>query len=44
MNDYEVGFEDVMMKLFVQALNEDTKEWFKRLPKRSIPTWKELEH
>lgn len=44
VNDYEVQFKDVIMKLFVQSLSEDAREWFKRLPKRSIPSWRDLEY
>ena len=29
MSDYEVEVKDVMMKLFVQSLTEDAREWFK---------------
>ena len=36
MSDYEIEAEDVMMKLFVQSLTEDAREWFKRLPELSI--------
>ena len=36
MSDYEVKVEDVIMKLFVQSLNEDAIEWFKRFPELSI--------
>ena len=32
------------MKLLVQSLDEDVRERFKRLPKGSISTWRELEH
>ena len=44
MSDYEVEAEDVMMKLFVQSLTEDAREWFKRLPKSSIWDWKDIEY
>ena len=43
MSDYEVEAEDVIMKLFVQSLTEDAREWFKRLPKFSIIYWKYME-
>ena len=36
MGDYEVEAEDVIMKLCVQSLIEDAREWFKRLPKLFI--------
>lgn len=36
MSDYEVEAQDVIMKLFVQSLTEDAREWFKRLPELSI--------
>ena len=42
MSDYEVEAEDVMMKLFVQSLTEDAREWFKRLLESSIWDWKTL--
>ena len=44
MSDYEVEAEDVMMKLFVQLLTEDAREWFKRLPESSIWDWKDIEY
>lgn len=31
------------MKLFVQSLSEDSREWFKRLPHESIASWNDLE-
>ena len=43
MSDYEVEAEDVIIKLFVQSLTEDAREWFKRLPKFSIADWKDME-
>ena len=44
MSDYEVEAEDVMMKLFVQSLTKDAREWFKRLPESSIWDWKDIEY
>lgn len=32
LNDNEVKYEDVVMKLFVYSLFEDARDWFKRLP------------
>ena len=43
MNDYEVEAEDVIMKLCVQSLTEDAREWFKRLLELSIADWKDME-
>ena len=44
MSDYEFEPEDVMMKLFVQSLTEDAREWFKRLLELSILDWKDIEY
>ena len=44
ISDYEVEAKDVIMKLFVQSLNKDAREWFKRLPKLSIVDWKDIEY
>ena len=44
MSDYEVEGKDVIMKLFVQSLTKDAREWFKRLPKLSIMDWKDIEY
>ena len=44
MSDYEVETKDVIMKLFVHSLNEDAREWFKRLPELSIMDWKDNEY
>ena len=44
MSDYEVKAEDVIMKLFVQSLTEDAREWFKRLPQLSSMDWKDIEY
>lgn len=43
LNDYEVEHEDVVLKLFVQSLVEDARDWFKRLPDRCIDTWDSFE-
>ena len=43
MSDYEVEAADVMMKLFVQSLTEDAREWFKRLLEFSIVDQKDME-
>ena len=44
MSDYEIEAKDVMMKLFVQSLTEDAREWFKRLPELSFMEWKDIEY
>lgn len=36
MGDYELDFEDVVMKLFVQSLKGDARDWFSYLPASSI--------
>ena len=43
-SDYEVEAEDVIMKLFVQSLTKDAREWFKRLLEFSIVDWKDIEY
>ncbi|XP_059068480.1 uncharacterized protein LOC131858989 [Cryptomeria japonica] len=32
INDYEIAHEDIIMKLFVQSLIEDAREWYRGLP------------
>ena len=44
MSDYDVEAEDGIMKLFVQSIIEDAREWFKRLPELSIVDWKYIEY
>ena len=36
MGDYEFSHEDVCMKLFVQTLEGDARDWFSFLPARFI--------
>lgn len=43
LNDYEVEHEDVVMKLFVQSLKEDAKDWYRRLPDNSVSSWEDFE-
>ena len=42
IGDYEIAHEDVHMKLFVQTLEGDARDWFYFLPASSIPSWNEL--
>ena len=42
MGDYEIAHEDVHMKLFVQTLEGDARDWFSFLPACSISSWSEL--
>ena len=42
MGDYEIADEDVHMKLFVQTLEGDARDWFAFLPECSISSWGEL--
>ena len=42
MGDYEIAREDVYMKLFVQTLECDARDWFSFLPACSISSWSEL--
>ena len=44
MSDYEVEAKDVIMKLFIQFLIEDAREWFKILLEMSIAHCKDSEH
>lgn len=43
MNDYEVEHEDVVLKLFVQSLIEDARDWYRGMPTASISYWEEFE-
>lgn len=36
INDYEIADEDVIMKLFVQSLVDDARDWYRGLPVASI--------
>ena len=43
LNDYELEHEDVVMKLFVHLLTEDSRDLFRRLLDDSINSWEDLE-
>ena len=42
MGDYEIAHEDFYMKLFVQTLEGDARDWFSFLLACSISSWGEL--
>ena len=42
MGNYEISHEDSHMKLFVQTLEGDARDWFSFLPACSISSWDEL--
>lgn len=42
INDYEIGYKDVIMKLFVQSLIENVRDWYRGLPVDSISSWEEF--
>ena len=42
IGDFEISHEDVHMKLFVQTLEGDARDWFSFLPACSISSWDEL--
>ena len=42
MGDYAIAHEDVYMKLFVQTLEGDARDWFSFLPACFIASWSEL--
>ena len=42
MGNYEIPHEDVQMKLFVQTLEGDARDWFSFFPACSISSWSEL--
>lgn len=42
MEDFEINQEDVFMKLFVQSLRENDRDWFSYMPICSISSWDEL--
>lgn len=44
MSDYEVEAKDAIMKLFVQSLTKDAREWFKRPLELSIVDQKDIEY
>lgn len=39
-----VEHQDVVLRLYVQSLEEEVKKWFKSLPNASINTWEEIEN
>lgn len=42
VGDFEIAHEDIQMKLFVQTLEDDARDWFLFLPACSISSWDEL--
>lgn len=42
MDYFEVEEEDVMMKLFMQSLTEDAREWYWSFPAEIINSWEEF--
>lgn len=42
MGDFEINQEEVFMKLFVQCLKENARDWFSYLPACSLSSWDEL--
>lgn len=42
IGDFEIAHEDVHMKLFVQTLEGDARDFFSFLPTCSISSWNEL--
>ena len=44
VNDYEIVHEDVIMKLFVQSLTENARDWYRALPTQSIHSWYDFQH
>lgn len=44
INDYEITDEDVIMKLFVQSLVDDARDWYRGLPVASIGSWEEFKN
>ena len=42
IGDFEIAHEDVHMKLFVQTLEGDARDWFSFLLACSISSWDEL--
>jgi len=39
IDDFEIDHEDVVMRLFVQSLDEDARDWFSYLPAHSVSSW-----
>lgn len=44
MEDFEIDFEDVYIKLFIHTLEEDVRDWYKALPDNSIDSWTEMKN
>ena len=42
VGDFEIAHEDIQMKLFVQTLEDDARDWFSFLPACSISSCDEL--
>lgn len=42
MDDYEIDHEDVIIKLFVQLLRDDVKEWYSNFLPTPISSWNEF--
>lgn len=41
---FYIEHENVYMRIFVQSLDRDVRNWFRTLPPRSINSWKVLEY
>lgn len=44
IDDYKISNEDVIMKLFVQSLVDDARDWYKGLPINNINSWEEFKN
>ncbi|XP_059070895.1 uncharacterized protein LOC131861063 [Cryptomeria japonica] len=44
IEEFQISYEDVFMKLFVQSLTEDAGELYRNLPDRCIDSWQEKTH
>ncbi|KAH9287659.1 hypothetical protein KI387_031776 [Taxus chinensis] len=44
MEDFEIEFEDVYIKLFIHTLEEDARDWYKYFPDNSIDSWTEMKN
>lgn len=42
IDDYNIELDDVIMKLFLQSLIEDARDWFRNLPHASICSWEQF--
>jgi len=42
IDDFEVEDEDVVMKLFMQSLIDDARDWYRSLPQAIIGSWEEF--